>query len=166
MQKMMDGKGLITYLTSKTQGNRKFDLHCHSEVSDGNKDLVGLLEEARDNKLDLLVITDHDTAKVFEPVQNGEVNPEDYGVKMTTGVEVTTLTEHGMVETLMYGFDYAKYNEYQYAKESDFRYLTREFKLKRNFDIFKHLPDIDYSINFFDTAKEINYFYNLNKKKF
>lgn len=38
--------------------------------------------------------------------------------------------------------------------------------LTTNFDIFKHLPDIDYSINFFDTAKEINYFYNLNKKKF
>lgn len=34
-----------------------------------------------------------------------------------------------------------------------------------NFDIFKHLPLIDYSINFYNRNEEINYFYNLNKKK-
>ncbi len=35
-----------------------------------------------------------------------------------------------------------------------------------SFDIFKYLPSIDYSINFFEKQDEINYFYNLNKKKF
>ena len=137
MQKIMTGKQLIEYLTAKDKGNRKFDLHCHSEVSDGNKDLIGLLLEAKANGLDLLVITDHDTAKVFEPIFNGSIDPSIFGVQVTTGVEVTTLTEHGMVETLMYGFDYKQYNDYQYAENSDFRYLTREFKLKRNFDIFR-----------------------------
>lgn len=38
--------------------------------------------------------------------------------------------------------------------------------LTKDFDIFKYLPDIDYSINFFSSSNEINYFYNLNKKKF
>ncbi len=36
----------------------------------------------------------------------------------------------------------------------------------KNFDIFKYLPYIDYSINFFEDSNNINYFYNLNKKKF
>jgi putative membrane protein insertion efficiency factor len=35
-----------------------------------------------------------------------------------------------------------------------------------NFEVFKYLPSIDYSINFFEKQDEINYFYNLNKKKF
>ena len=137
MKNMMTGKELIEYLTAKDKGNRKFDLHCHSEVSDGNKDLIGLLLEAQANGLDLLVITDHDTAKVFEPIFDGAIDPGMFGLQVTTGIEVTSLTEHGMVETLMYGFDYKAYNDYQYAENSDFRYLTREFKLKRNFDIFK-----------------------------
>lgn len=38
--------------------------------------------------------------------------------------------------------------------------------LTKDFDIFKYLPDIDYSINLFTSSNEINYFYNLNKKKF
>ncbi len=38
--------------------------------------------------------------------------------------------------------------------------------LTKDFDIFKYLPYIDYSINFFSSSNEINYFYNLNKKKF
>ena len=38
--------------------------------------------------------------------------------------------------------------------------------LTKDFDIFKYLPNIDYSINFFSSSNEINYFYNLNKKKF
>ena len=36
----------------------------------------------------------------------------------------------------------------------------------KDLDIFRFLPDIDYSINFFEKAEDINYFYNLNKKKF
>ena len=38
--------------------------------------------------------------------------------------------------------------------------------LTNNFDIFKYLPYIDYSINFFKESNSINYFYNINKKKF
>ena len=38
--------------------------------------------------------------------------------------------------------------------------------LTNNFDIFKYLPYIDYSINFFKESNNINYFYNINKKKF
>ncbi len=37
----------------------------------------------------------------------------------------------------MYGFDYDKFNAYQRATGSNYQFLTREFKLKRNFDIFK-----------------------------
>lgn len=35
----------------------------------------------------------------------------------------------------------------------------------KDFDIFQHLHDIDYSINLFESADQINYFYNINKKK-
>lgn len=136
MDKLMTAQHLIDVLKDKNK-NTKLDLHCHSDVSDGVKSLVELMMEARENGVEVLAITDHDTAKVFEPIAAGLVNPEDYGVKVVPGVEITTYTEQGMVETLMYGFDYVKFHDKQQSSDSEFKFLTREFKLKRNFDVFK-----------------------------
>ena len=136
MSKLMTAQHLVEVLKDKNK-NTKLDLHCHSDVSDGVKSLVELMLEARENGVEVLAITDHDTAKVFEPIAAGLINPEDYGIKVVPGVEVTTYTEQGMVETLMYGFDYVNFHDKQQAIGSDFKFLTREFKLKRNFDVFK-----------------------------
>ncbi len=79
MDKLMTANALRMVLEDKSK-NTKFDLHCHSVVSDGTKTLVELLQEAKANGVKVFSVTDHDTAKAYEPVATGIVNPKDYGV--------------------------------------------------------------------------------------
>ena len=63
-----------------------------------------------------------------------------------------------------------EYEIIKLANNKDFKKVIKDkpkvIVLTHDFDIFKYLPEIDYSINFFNDSSNINYFYNLNKKKF
>lgn len=64
----------------------KFDLHVHTNASDGSLSPRDLISKARDEGLEVIAITDHDTtAGVAEAVEAGE----ESGVKVIPGVEIS-----------------------------------------------------------------------------
>lgn len=66
----------------------KIDLHTHTRFSDGLYDLEGLLAEADKQNIRAIAITDHDTVKAFEYLD--EISHK-YCVKVIKGIELTTV---------------------------------------------------------------------------
>ena len=63
------------------------DPHCHTLSSDGMVTPAQLVEAARQAKLDLIAITDHDT---MDSARETQARGEDAGVIVVAGQEVTT----------------------------------------------------------------------------
>jgi len=79
----------------------RFDLHIHSNFSDGHADVRTILKMASKKGLNGLSITDHDTMRGLEPARR--INKDlDLGLILIPGVETTTLEGHliilGVVE--------------------------------------------------------------------
>ena len=77
----------------------KADLHMHSTHSDGLKTPEELFKTAKENKVDIISITDHDVVK------NVNLNYEyskKYGVKYIPGIELSTLMKGKPVHVLGY----------------------------------------------------------------
>jgi 3',5'-nucleoside bisphosphate phosphatase len=62
------------------------DLHTHTNVSDGSLSPIDLLRLAETHDVDFLSITDHDTVKAYEGLQ--ELN--DTSVELIPGIELST----------------------------------------------------------------------------
>jgi len=62
-----------------------YDLHSHSNASDGALDPSALLRHAADSGVDALAITDHDTLDAF-----GRIDGPAAGVQLITGIELST----------------------------------------------------------------------------
>ncbi|HET7275905.1 MAG TPA: PHP domain-containing protein [Longimicrobiaceae bacterium] len=80
----------------------KIDLHLHSHVSDGQLSPTRLMEAARAGGLDMVALTDHDTAAGVSEARDAA---EALGLEFVPGIEIST--RHGSHEfhILGYGID-------------------------------------------------------------
>tara|TARA_Y100000782_G_scaffold17213_1_gene17670 strand:+ start:49742 stop:50584 length:843 start_codon:yes stop_codon:yes gene_type:complete len=79
----------------------KYDLHCHSTASDGSLDPMDLIEKARQKKIKVLAITDHDTLKGVEPFLGKDLD----GVQLIAGTELTCVWNKRMLHIIGLGMD-------------------------------------------------------------
>lgn len=79
------------------------DLHCHSVCSDGSATPLELLLLANQVGLSGLSITDHDTIEAYTP----EIlaSAEELGIRLLSGVELSTEFGEHTIHILGYGFD-------------------------------------------------------------
>jgi len=91
-----------------------FDLHIHTTRSDGSRDAEKLEKEARENKVQIYVPTDHDALGSHDAM---------------SGIEVTCKLGNEYVEVLLYGS--ASSPQETAAEERDFKYISRQYKIKK-----------------------------------
>lgn len=80
----------------------RIDLHTHSRVSDGTDTPTGLVMKALEAGLDVIALTDHDT---FDGVHEAAAAGKRVGVRVVTGVEMSTELDGVSVHLLGYGCD-------------------------------------------------------------
>ncbi len=82
------------------------DLHCHTTCSDGSDDPIALLRLAKQAGLQGLSITDHDTLDAYTPELFAEA--ETLGIRLLTGIELSSELDHIPVHILGYGYEIAE----------------------------------------------------------
>lgn len=80
----------------------KIDLHTHSRVSDGTDTPTSLVMKAHAAGLDVIALTDHDT---FGGVAEAQEAGKRIGVKVLSGIEISTEQAGSSVHLLGYGCD-------------------------------------------------------------
>ena len=79
----------------------RFDLHMHTTHSDGELTVKELLQKAKGIGLSGLSITDHDTINAYsEAFEEGK----SLGLKVLSGVEISSLHNEKSVHILGYSF--------------------------------------------------------------
>jgi predicted metal-dependent phosphoesterase TrpH len=78
------------------------DLHTHSNRSDGTDTPTELIENAKAAGLDVVALTDHDTAVGWDEAESAA---ERVGIQLVKGMEVSTDVEGRSVHLLAYGLD-------------------------------------------------------------
>lgn len=86
------------------------DLHMHTKYSDGTDEVIELLKEAEKAGLEVISITDHNTAKVYEELECLDIN-NYYSGRIIPGIEMNTKVLGIPIEVLGYGIDYKKMND-------------------------------------------------------
>jgi len=80
---------------------QRVNLHLHTKVSDGNISPIELIKRAQQIGLDLISITDHDTADAYSQI------PKDVApLKILPGMEVSSQYKGDDVHILAYGCDF------------------------------------------------------------
>ncbi len=117
----------------------KADLHMHSTYSDGLLTTEELFKKAKENKVDIIAITDHD---LVNGVDDNLEYSKKYGVKYIPGIELSTVAKGKPVHVLGYFKDSSYYSEeligyYKEIKEN------REERAKKFISNLKEFFDID-----------------------
>lgn len=86
------------------------DLHTHTMYSDGTDTAEEILKNAEKKNLNILSITDHNNAEVYEVLEKMDVNKYFSG-RIIPGVELNTKVLGVPIEILGYGIDYKKLNK-------------------------------------------------------
>ena len=106
----------------------KINLHIHSNYSlDGKHNVQELINTFKDNKYDIISITDHDTCEAYKHII------KDNNIKIITGIEADAIVNNHTYDFLCYNFNLDEV--YIYAKE---KYQTID---KRQTKIFNALVD-------------------------
>ncbi len=135
------------------------DLHTHTTNSDGTWSTKQLLEKAETIGLEVLSITDHDTAKSYIEIENDKKLKNIYSGKLIIGSELNCTFEGIKIEVLAYDFDLHPVQEWldnYYSLEKNKERLIREFedfvnicnrkkiKIEEN---LKYNPEIEYPVD-------------------
>jgi len=80
----------------------RIDLHTHSRISDGTDSPAELVAKAREAKLDVVALTDHDT---FDGLDEAVREGERLGVEVVRGMELSCARRGSSVHLLAYGVD-------------------------------------------------------------
>ncbi|HUG15274.1 MAG TPA: PHP domain-containing protein [Thermomicrobiales bacterium] len=83
-------------------GNARADLHTHSSASDGLLAPAGLIRQASERGLSVLALTDHDTTLGLDEARRAG---RELGVRVISGVELSTGVDEGQLHVLGYGFN-------------------------------------------------------------
>lgn len=86
------------------------DLHMHTTYSDGSESCETILKKCEEKKLDYISITDHNTALVYEELENKNIR-NIFSGKIIPGIELNTKILNIPIEILGYGIDYKIMNE-------------------------------------------------------
>jgi hypothetical protein len=73
----------------------RYDLHCHSNLSDGELAPLALLERAKERELQLLAVTDHDCIDAFQHLDSVESS-----VCVIPGVEISCQSEFAEIHVV------------------------------------------------------------------
>lgn len=92
------------------------DLHIHSNHSDGEKDLIGILKLAEEYHLDYIAITDHDNIDIYQELKQISVS-QYYQGKVIPGVEIKVTYQKNPLEILAYCFDIEKLKKSKWVKK-------------------------------------------------
>lgn len=149
------------------------DLHTHTTYSDGTWDVQTLLKNAKENGVELLAITDHDTVKAHLELKKNDYSSYFNG-KIISGAEFNCVFNNAKIELLGYNFDVEKMNKWiekVYNVEKKAPNLMEEFHLLMNacyknkikVDDINYKEDMGWPIDFiFESIKK----YPENKKCF
>jgi predicted metal-dependent phosphoesterase TrpH len=77
----------------------RIDLHTHSLASDGTLSPAAVVRAAAEAGLDVVALTDHDTAQGWPEAMSASL---ECGIELVTGIEVSTRYEHAGVHLLAY----------------------------------------------------------------
>lgn len=83
--------------------NHRFDLHCHSDASDGALSPAALIQQAKAMGIEVLALTDHDTVAGIDEFTAAARRAEIYAIP---GVEIGTRFEFGTLHLLGYYIDH------------------------------------------------------------
>lgn len=86
------------------------DLHTHTKFSDGTDECIEILENAEKKGVEIISITDHNTAEVYNALEKIDIK-KYYSGKIIPGVELNTKVLGVPIEILGFGIDYKKVNE-------------------------------------------------------
>ena len=151
------------------------DLHSHTTYSDGTWSVKELLEKAEEKKIEILSITDHDTAKAHVELRENPELRDIFSGKIKIGAELNCAFDGKRIEALAYDFDLAKVQEWlenRYSKEKVNERLVEEFndfcdickrKGVRIEENLKYNPNTEYPVDvIYDSIKK----FDENKDKF
>lgn len=79
--------------------NRRVDLHLHTNYSDGDLSPDSLIDLAKENNLNLIAITDHDTVNGLKNIHNRD------NIKIINGIEFSCKVDKGRLHLLGYDID-------------------------------------------------------------
>lgn len=118
----------------------KINLHTHSNYSlDGEYDVQQLIDLLRENKFDIISITDHNTCEAYKHIQDKS------NIRIITGMEADAIVNNHTYDFLCYDFDLDEV--YNYAMK---RYESVEKRQKKIFDLLVEKAKIN-SINLSNT---------------
>jgi len=108
------------------------DMHTHTTYSDGTDSVKELLIKSNNEKLEVISITDHNTCKAYNEMENLDIE-DFYQGSIIVGAEFTTSYDNRLIEVLGYGFDYKKVGEYLD------NYYKKELVIKRTKILYNRL---------------------------
>lgn len=82
--------------------HRSYDLHCHSNQSDGILSPEALVSRAKAHQVSVLSLTDHDT---LAGLATAEAHAHKEGIEFINGVELSCLWEKRGIHVVALGFD-------------------------------------------------------------
>ena len=81
----------------------RIDLHIHTNISDGALSPKEVIDEAWENGVSVISITDHDTIDSYTPELFSYAKSKN--IKLISGVEISTKNEKAGIHVLGYNFD-------------------------------------------------------------
>ena len=136
------------------------DLHIHSNYSDGLDNIEKILRKANDIGLNTISITDHDTCKAYDELENIDYQKLFNG-KIMKGIEISSKYKGHKIELLAYNFDnhhlvnrVIKKDNYRTNKKMREIIGLERIKLIKKMESLGLKVDSIYTKNIFDSSFE------------
>lgn len=113
----------------------RFDLHLHSNYSDGSDDIKALLEKVLNAEIEIFALTDHDTVAGCEEMKNNV----PVGIVFIPGVELTCHSDGLSCHILGYNCDYNNKTLHKLIEKGK---ILRKKKLDTRIDYLKNVHNI------------------------
>jgi len=125
--------------------DRKADLHTHTNASDGYYSAEELVRKAKENGIEILSITDHDSTNNIEQATEAG---RDLGVEVIPGVEISSDLRGAEVHILGYFIDINNKELEHYLQ------FFREERIKRAASIVRKLNNLGFEITLDDVLEQ------------
>lgn len=124
---------------------KRIDLHIHTNCSDGSLTPFEVIDEAYNNKVNIISITDHDTVDAYSNNLIEYANKK--GIKLISGVEISTKYTKCGIHVLGYNIDI---NDKTFK---DKLYKIRNSRHEYLYNVSKKLNELGYVLNVEDLDK-------------